>query len=471
MISRTVALPDLSGGDQLADLPQTPLERLARARRWDQEVKALKQRQNRDLARIVYLLAKLEEERAYLELGFGCLYDYAFDRLSWGYSKVRDLTALARRLPRMPLLRAAFEAGELDWTKAVVAGRRIDKAPHEEAHWVEQARRKNARQLEQQASEGEDPHRRWSFDLSLEDEAWLREGFRALQSEGLKLPPGAAVAELIRRALRGGQAGSKVHRVLLDFSLESGVTTIPSAVGDVVVSEAEAARILCDAEVQDPSGRVKRTTPTRVKNKIRRRSKGRCEVPGCRNRAHLEFHHNRGWRRGHDPDFMLHLCGLHHTAIHEGRLRIYGSWSKGLTFCLADGSMLGRAGGVELVTGTLGEGSDDEEPGVAGGSAADADAEAVARATARGSVASEWAGDAVARATASGTIAFEGAGRQSNRQTVFQALMGLGLKQPEASELLERVLAADATLRDAPVQELLRSALCAIPVPRGRVER
>src|SRR5690606_10929728 len=52
----------------------------------------------------------------------------------------------------------------------------------------------------------------------------------------------------------------------------------------------------------------------------------------------------RGWRQGHDPAEILHVCPAHHRAPHEGLLRIEGTWRIGLTFRLADGTHLGVAG-------------------------------------------------------------------------------------------------------------------------------
>jgi hypothetical protein len=49
---------------------------------------------------------------------------------------------------------------------------------------------------------------------------------------------------------------------------------------------------------------------------------------------------------GHDPNDLIVVCGVHHTAIHDGRLIVDGDRAMGWTFRHADGTAYGsRAGG------------------------------------------------------------------------------------------------------------------------------
>src|SRR5690606_8099300 len=157
---------------------------------------------------------------------------------------------------------------------------------------------------------------------------------------GLKLDRGAATVELVRRALVGGGGGKSAFRVVLSHDLETGETRQATRDGEVLLAPEQAARVACDAELQGPSGKVTRAIPTRIRNKVLGRSGDACEIPGCGNRIGLEIHHLRGWRRGHDPNDLLHLCAAHHKALHEGALRAEGSWKTGLTLRLADGTAL-----------------------------------------------------------------------------------------------------------------------------------
>jgi len=82
-----------------------------------------------------------------------------------------------------------------------------------------------------------------------------------------------------------------------------------------------------------------------ISNYVRARDKGRCAVPGCR-KPGVHFHHDKGWRNGHDPETGFSLCHSHHDARHRGYLGIEGSMPDA-HFFLADGTCLGRAGDEE----------------------------------------------------------------------------------------------------------------------------
>ena len=51
-------------------------------------------------------------------------------------------------MPQQPLLREAFEAGQVDWTKAVLASRAIEQEPEREAYWLKAAQELKSRALE-----------------------------------------------------------------------------------------------------------------------------------------------------------------------------------------------------------------------------------------------------------------------------------------------------------------------------------
>jgi hypothetical protein len=126
------------------------------------------------------------------------------------------------------------------------------------------------------------------------------------------------------------------------------VATRQASEGEVPVSVEEIERIERDAEVLDirnGPARVTRAVPPTISNYVRARDKGRCAVPGC-HKPGAHFHHDRGWRNGHDPETGFSLCRSHHDARHRGYLRIEGSMPDAYFF-LADGTCLGRAGDEE----------------------------------------------------------------------------------------------------------------------------
>ena len=314
--------------------PTTPLDstqRLAKAKALDLEIKELHRRRNKDRVLLVTRLAALKEARGYLSLGFPSVQAYAKSRLGWGAGKVRALLSLSTRLPQRPLLREAFEAGELDWTKAVLACRATEHEPEREAEreaeWLRAAGELSSRQLEAKVAEAsgvseEERRSPWTFELNALERATIEAGLTALRSEGLGLELGAALAELVRRSLQGGSAGSSRVRFLLDQCTDCGKTTHPTADGDVSVSSAVADRLRCDSETHDvrvKPARVSSTIPPSVKNAVLARSKGICEFPGCGLRAWLEVHHGRGRGKGHDMDWLFHFCAGHHKAPLKGQ--------------------------------------------------------------------------------------------------------------------------------------------------------
>ncbi len=415
--------------------------RLALANALDAEICGLHRRRNQDLARITARLAALRESLGYLSLGFASVQAYAKARVDWGSGKVKSLLELHGRLPRQPLLAAAFEAGEVDWSKAVLASRAVDKEPEREAYWLKAAQTLTNRALEAKVCgrTGEEPRRgRW-VEMSAAEEAFVAEGVRALRSEGLDLSLGAALAELTRRALQGGSAGSSRYRFLLSRCVDCDRTTHFTGEEEVPIPPALADPLLCDAEVQDTRkkpARVSRTIPPSVKNEVEARSKGCCEAPGCAIRDHLEFHHLLGRGRGHDPDLILRLCWGHHRAPHTGALRLEGSWSTGVRFSRADGSLIGTIGGPQSSRKSRAEGDEaaSRESRAEGNEAASRESRAE--------------GDEAAPV---------GVSDRDKRDGIL-ALVGLGLSLREATRRVEEALSAERS-RGWSAGELAAAAL------------
>lgn len=327
-----------------------PSDRLARAQAQDAKLVALDRHRTMDLSAMALVIREVDSEQGFLLLGFGSVFAYAFDRFGWGGRKTEALLWLVKRLDALPLVREAFARGELLWTKAVLVVRAAEREPENEERWLEVAKVLNNKQLaklvrRRGAEEGdEEPEKigrmmKWTP----EQDAWIQGILRALRSEGLEVDLAGALAEVARRVLQGGGAGvgSSAFRVVLEHCEVCKRTVEPKEV-EVEISSETAELLLCDAEVQDASEpeTVKRTVPVRLKNRILARSKGRCEVPGCGHRTYVEIHHHKGWRGGHDTDHMSLICSAHHHAVHDGLLRIRGSWATGIQFTLANGELI-----------------------------------------------------------------------------------------------------------------------------------
>jgi hypothetical protein len=439
--------------------------RLARARALDDEIRGLHRQRNRGLARILDRLVELHETRGYLALGFAGVKAYARDRLGWGAAKTKSLLQLADRLRGLPLLRNAFETGELDWTKAVLASRAARREPTEERRWLDAALSLDSRALEAKVADrtGEEPRKgRW-LSFTPEQEAVLEEGLRALRSEGLDLDLEAGLAEVMRRMLQGGTAGTSRFRVLLVHCPDCRRTEHQAGRERLALRPEAAERVLCDAEVHDTRrkpARVSASIPPSVRNEVQARSGGCCEVPGCRNRAYLEFHHGHGRRAGHDADTIFHLCSQHHTAPHKGALRIKGAWSTGVRFCLADGTLLGIVGGPAAsrdtergqsrglhrgqhpATEPLDDLGQPCQPSQASGRRSELGRQPP------GGI--RWRGSARPRTRGA---------RLTEQDAAFRALRKLELPAREAHALLQRALAEQPELQTASAEVLIRAVL------------
>jgi hypothetical protein len=194
-----------------ANPPLNANQRLDLARALDAEICDLHRKRNQDRARILTRIAALQETGGYRSLGFTSVQAYAWKRLGWGTAKVKSLLTLHGRLPKRPLLRAAFEAGDVDWSKAVLVGRAVEREPDREAEWLKAAKPLSCRALEAKVSkrvaevDGEpeaEVRRSSNFAFTAFEEALVEAGLTALRSEGLALERGAALAELVRRLRR-----------------------------------------------------------------------------------------------------------------------------------------------------------------------------------------------------------------------------------------------------------------------------
>jgi hypothetical protein len=79
------------------------------------------------------------------------------------------------------------------------------------------------------------------------------------------------------------------------------------------------------AEGSKPSvERATRTIPPGLRKKVKKRDRGRCQVPWCRSARNCDIHHVKPWALGgtHTLENLITLCEAHHLAHHEGTLSI-----------------------------------------------------------------------------------------------------------------------------------------------------
>jgi 5-methylcytosine-specific restriction endonuclease McrA len=279
----------------------------------------------------------------------------------------REHVRIARRLGELPLIRAAFGAGELSYAK-VRALTRIAE-PETEEELLGLARELTAAQLERavrayrrvtteeadavQAAAYVDWY--WDEDGSLvlrgrlapEDGAVLlqaleaaRDGLRVRAGEiegGSAEPPPtnaealAAVADSALSVAGAGRSGGERHQVVVHVDetalVGAGDGGCELADGPALAPET-ARRLACDSSVVRVTdrgdrtlsvGRKTRSVPSALRRALRRRDRG-CRFPGCENQRFVDAHHVRHWAHGGETrlDNLVLLCRRHHRLVHEG---------------------------------------------------------------------------------------------------------------------------------------------------------
>jgi hypothetical protein len=426
----------------------------ALARDIDTRLRQRSTTRRRNYALDAFDLAKCKRLELFRLLGYSSITAYAYAVNGFGSSKTSALIKIAEACEELPKTRKAFLAGQLDWCAAAEI---VKKAtPADEAEWLEKAKRLTVQELKAEIQE-KDPVYRRLLELSLEELAWVEDLVAAIRKELGPVALGKAVAEACRRMLEGSSAapGGPSFRVVINRCGECGEATRETSEGAVPVSSEDLELAYCDAEVLDirnGPANVTRTAPPKIKNFVLGRNKGRCVVPGCRNRAD-HFHHEDGWQKGHDPSRCFGLCGAHHRDRHKGRLRVEGRMPD-LRFYLADETCLGRAGDEQRATE-----KDLPQP--------------VVTAPASGAVDSPGDEMAEASACAEGSLSHaptppaDSSWTPDPARIAVKALMSLQLKAREAEVYVQRVLALHPG-RSWEVEDLIRAVLQALPSPGMR---
>lgn len=294
----------------------------------------------------------------------------------------REHVRVAHRLVELPVVRAAFEGGELSYSK-VRAITRV-AAPETEEDLVMLGRHSTAAQLERivsawrrvgehaDADQAQACHRRrrvsvyWDDDGSLVVTARLTPDVGAVllaafdQAEQL-LPAPPALGATVRRAdaleiiagayldgvLDSARSAARSHeraQIMVHVDAEVLAGGGPEAEGErtgrcqidggPVLGAETARRLACDATwvrvVDGPEdqplavGRRTRTIGGALRRLLHVRDGG-CRFPGCTNRRstqahHIQAHYIQAWIHGGrtDPDNLVSLCPFHHHRVHEG---------------------------------------------------------------------------------------------------------------------------------------------------------
>ena len=315
------------------------------------------------------LVGELDRRGSWTESGSGSCAEWLAWRCALMPRSAREHVRVARSLPQLPLIHAAFANGELSYAKVRALTRVAEAGSEEEllklarfmtAAQLERALRAYRRVTAANASDVHaDTHLLYSWDkngalrirakLAPEDGALFLRALEAARdainekirgsaeprrtprnSEALVAMADTALASAEDRS--GGDRYQVVVHVDAD-ALASDEIADGSALDDGPAIAAETARRLgCDAALVATSerngkplgmGRKTRTISPGLRRALNGRDRG-CRFPGCENRRFVDAHHIRHWARGGPTTLtnLVLLCRRHHRFVHEDGYRV-----------------------------------------------------------------------------------------------------------------------------------------------------
>src|SRR5258706_12607516 len=263
-------------------------------------------------------LREAEDLQIWKPLGMVSALDYCERVLGYGPRAAHDRLRVARALGELPRMTEALASGELPFT-AVRELTRVT-TPETEGEWIEDARGKNVRQVEElvaghkKGDRPDDPKdetlRKHVIVLEVDGAAFAewREARTVLEDEhGGYLDDSAFVKTLAAHVFEEAEPTGKARCQLAGTVCENCKKGWQDGGGGrVLISAAAVARAECDAVRIGP---LDAETPERAQQDIapatarlvRHRDAGRGRVGGCRSCHPLEIHHipHREHRRVH----------------------------------------------------------------------------------------------------------------------------------------------------------------------------
>lgn len=352
-----IGLLELDGA-ALAGLPEEALERGLVS--WSSTMAASE-------CRWLRLVAEFDRRQRYLHWGCQNSAKWLMWRCGLDQRAAHEKVRVARALASLPVVAAAFERGELSYSKV----RAITRVAHPgiEAALVDTARAIHTAGLEQIVSgirrsrvlnhperpAHQPPARRsvtyrheedgtvvlvarlpaaehaivlQAIDQLLEDDP-KQASFEQRRADAL-----VAVAARSLAAAQPEQT-STADRYQVLVHVDAAVLTEDDPTGECRLDHgpalpAETARRLCcDGSVtrlyEDHDGRPvaigakTRTVPTAMRRALHARDRS-CRIPGCTHRAWLDAHHHQHWIDGGPTnlDNLVLVCRRHHTLLHDG---------------------------------------------------------------------------------------------------------------------------------------------------------
>src|SRR5258706_1721151 len=289
-------------------------------------------------------LRDAEAVQIWKPLGMVSALDYCERVLGYGPRAAHDRLRVAKALGELPGMTEALASGELPFT-AVRELTRV-ATPETESEWIDDACRKNVRQVEELVAghkKGDRPTdpkdetlRKHVIVLEVDGAAFAewREARTALEEEhGGYLDDSAFVKTLAAHVFEETEPTGKARCQLAVTVCEKckkgwqdgGGVRVPISAAAIARAECDAVRIgSLDAETPE---RAQQDIPPATARLVCHRDAGRCPVDGCLPAHRLQIHPivHREHGGGHEPSNLVLVCSACHHAHHDGLLEITGT--------------------------------------------------------------------------------------------------------------------------------------------------
>jgi hypothetical protein len=315
-------------------------------------------------------LRRADAQGSWRALGYVHALEYLEDVFGYAPRTAQEKLRVAKELGDLSALEAELEAGHLPYS-IVRELTRIATA-RTEAAWIESARGRNYRQVEQMLAgrkKGDDPtdapdpsliehNVTWKLDAARR--ALLRETRRQLENELGHAVDDATFVEMLCRRATEDVASHRVGEVPRPRVMNH-ITTCRSCKKVVQygagvpfeLTGEQIDRAACDAIVVDDE-RGKRAAskiPAATRRRVFERDGYRCRFPGCRSTRNLDIHHLDHQAHGgdHRSGNLGTLCVGHHVLNHDGVITISGDADGELVF-MRNGAVIRAEGDVAMPT-------------------------------------------------------------------------------------------------------------------------
>jgi hypothetical protein len=305
-------------------------------KRVDENLRALATQYVTLEAQLARWLREAQRVKVWKHRGCVSLAEYLERTFGFTPRQARDRILVARRLGDLPALESALRAGELPYSAVRELSRVV--LPSTEAVWVEHARGKCLREIEDAVSQREpgdlptDPPRpdaapmRVSFEVKPETYALFRQVWKQLEGDsGRSLEGDALMSAILNAAAAPPDSEARKGRAKFQIAItrcDACNRAVQHGAGrKFAIGRAALERAECDAQLigslnGNPEA-ASQEVPPRVRRFVMKRDGERCQVPGCRSALFLEVHHivHREHGGTHDPSNLLVLCGGHHDLV------------------------------------------------------------------------------------------------------------------------------------------------------------